>query len=92
MPTVRKKGIIMSNQHVQSYPQGFAQAQARLGTLRAVLSQRLARVGQALWKALEAGGRSRANREMLILAEQYRHTNPKLARELHSYVRGGSTY
>jgi hypothetical protein len=82
----------MSNQHVQSYPHGLAQTQARLGTLREVLSQRLARVGQAIWQGLEASGRSRANQEMLRLAEQYRHTNPKLARELRSYARGGSSY
>jgi hypothetical protein len=82
----------MSNQHVQSHPHVFAQAQPRLGTLRVVLLQRLAGIGKAIWKGLEASGRSRADRELIMLAERCRETNPKLARELRSYVRGGSTY
>jgi len=82
----------MSNQHIQTYPHGLAQAHARLVTLREVVAQRMARIGQATWQALEAGGRARANREMLMLAEQYRITNPKLSRELRSYVSGGSSY
>jgi hypothetical protein len=82
----------MSSQHVQPYPSGLPQVHARLGTLRAVLLNRLSRIGHTIWSGLEASGRSRANRELLALADQWRHTNPKLARELRSYVRGGSTY
>jgi predicted kinase len=64
----------------------------RLDTLRAVLSQRLARFGQAIWQALEAHGRRRSDRELRALAERWRVTNPKLARELKSYLNGGSSY
>jgi hypothetical protein len=80
----------MSNQYVQSQP-GSLQA-PRAGTLPTVLRQRMARIGQVIWQALEASGRSRADREMLALADHWQDSNPTLARELRSYVRGGSSY
>ena len=91
----------MSNQHIQSLPHGLSRAAAkaqpagpalRPGTLRAVVAQRFATVGRAIWHALEEHGRQRADRELLDLAERCRDSNPKLSRELRSYVRGGSTY
>jgi hypothetical protein len=80
----------MSNQYVQSQPHSIPAI--RIGTLANVLRQHLAKIGQFIWRALEVGGRSRADHEMLALADQWQNSNPKLARELRSYVRGGSTY
>jgi hypothetical protein len=82
----------MSNQYIQAALPGLTPARRPLGTLRTVLGDRLARVGHAIWQSLEEVGRRRSNREFLALAEHYQDVNPKLARELRSYARGGSTY
>ena len=82
----------MSSQHIQSMPQALPHTQARPGALRTVLAQRLSGFGKAIWRALEHHGRRRANRELLDLADRCRDANPKLSRELRSYVRGGSSY
>lgn len=52
----------------------------------------LTRMGRAVWLGLAAHGQQRARREMLMMADRYQRDNPKLARELRSYARGGSTY
>ena len=80
----------MSNQYAHAQPRSFPGA--RLEGLLTDLRQRLTSIGQAIWQALEASGRSRADLEMLQLADHWQDSNPKLARELRSYVRGGSTY
>jgi hypothetical protein len=82
----------MSSQHIQSFLPGLAPRAPRLGTLRAVLTDRVARIGQSVWRFLEAYGRQRSAHELLALADRWQGENPKLARELRSYVRGGSTY
>ena len=82
----------MSNQHIQRALPGMAPHAPRLGTLRDVLSQRIAGIGRAVWRFLEAYGEQRAGRELLILADRWQAQNPTLARELRSYVRGGSSY
>lgn len=64
----------------------------RLDALRGSVLDHLARIGRTLWSALEDYGRQRSAREMLALADRWQHAQPKLARELRSYVRGGSTY
>jgi hypothetical protein len=82
----------MSNQHIQATLPGMAPALRPLGSLRTVVGDRLARVGRAIWHALEDVGRQRSNREFLAMADRCQDVNPKLARELRAYVRGGSTY
>lgn len=82
----------MSNELTHSLPHTLRDARPRLGTLRAVAQDRLARAVLAVWQALEAIGARRANRELLALAARWEDVNPKLARELRSYVRGGSSY
>ena len=82
----------MSSQHVQASLPGMHSSSGQAASLRAVVLDRLARAGRAVWKALEAYGERRSERELLAQAEHLRHTNPTLARELRSYVRGGSSY
>lgn len=82
----------MSNELTHRFPPALRDAPPRLGTLRAVAQDRLARAGLAVWQTLEAIGARRAERELLALAARWEDVNPKLARELRSYVRGGSSY
>ena len=82
----------MSSQHIQASLPGMAPAQHRAGSLRAVIRHRLARVGHAIWDALEEHGKRRSDRELLAMADRCEAINPKRARELRSYVRGGSSY
>ena len=82
----------MSSQHIHAFVPGKAPQVRRAGSLRAVLGDRLARFGQAVWRFLEGYGRRRSARELLALADRWQHQQPKLARELRSYVRGGSSY
>lgn len=63
-----------------------------LRTQGVALRRGSAHIGRAIWRGLMAHGRQRAQREMLIVADRYQHDNPKLARELRSYARGGSSY
>ena len=42
----------------------------------------LRQIGAALWRTLEAMGRSRARRELFILADQWELTRPDLAQQL----------
>ena len=82
----------MSSQHIHAPLPGMNLSSGRAGSLRAVVLDRLTRAGHAVWRALEVQGARRANRELLTLADRCRDTNPKLSRELRSYVRGGSSY
>ena len=82
----------MSSQHIQAAMPGLLASYGHAASLRKVASDRLARFGRAVWQALEAYGERRADRELLALSETYRDINPKLSRELRSYVRGGSTF
>jgi hypothetical protein len=52
----------------------------------------LQRAAGVIWIAFEGRGHERSRRELLALADRYQHDQPKLARELRSYVRGGSSY
>ena len=82
----------MSNELTHRLPRTLRDPRPRLGTLRAVVQDRLARAVLAVWQALEANGARRADRDLLALAARWEDVNPKLARELRSYVRGGSSY
>lgn len=82
----------MSNALTHRLPRALHDAPPRLATLRVVVQDRLARAGLAVWQTLEAIGARRADRELLALAARLQDVNPKLARELRSYVRGGSSY
>ena len=82
----------MASQDLHSYLPGMAPPTPRLAPLRVVVRERLARWGGAVWRALEAVGQRRAERDLLALAERWQDINPTLARELRSYVRGGSSY
>jgi hypothetical protein len=86
------KGTTMSSQHIQAPLPGMGLSPDRAGSLRAVVLDRLARAGHVVWRALEAQGARRADRELLALADRCSGSNPKLSRELRSYVRGGSSY
>ena len=48
---------------------------------------RLARWGNAVWLALESVGRSRARRELLLLADRWQSTRPELAAQLRAASR-----
>ncbi|MES2956953.1 MAG: hypothetical protein V4792_02135 [Pseudomonadota bacterium] len=82
----------MSNQLAQTLAPALSPRLRQAGSLRAVVGQHLARAGRAVWLALEEVGQRRSDRELLALSRQWEHTNPTLARELRSYVRGGSSY
>jgi len=82
----------MSSQYIQRALPAMAPSAPRLGTLRDVMGQRLAAIGRAIWRFLEAWGEQRASRELLTLADRWQAQNPTLARELRSYARGGSSY
>jgi hypothetical protein len=47
------------------------------------------RIAVATWRVLESIGRSRANRELLDLADRYESLQPNLARELRAACRQG---
>lgn len=82
----------MAHLYPQTFPTGAAPAAPQLALLREVVQQRLALFGRALWQGLERQGQRRADRELTALAERWKAINPTLARELRSYVRGGSSY
>lgn len=52
--------------------------------LAAALHQRLRRVGLAIWRALEAHGRTRALRELHDMAARCEDHDPERARQLRS--------
>lgn len=44
----------------------------------------VARIGISVWKRLEAIGRARARRELMVLAALHESTQPELAKELRA--------
>ena len=48
-----------------------------------------ARAGNALWRALAAIGRARAQRHLLAFVDQCESQQPELAKELRAYARQG---
>jgi len=60
---------------------------ATVAAPRSVWLERLARVGRAIWSALEAEGQSRGRRELLAAAERYEDIQPELARSLRAAAR-----
>lgn len=84
----------MSNAHAQTLPPALTPSPVFqwLRTQGTATLDGLAHVGRAIWRGLAAQGQQRAQREMLMMADRCQRDNPKLARELRSYARGGSTY
>lgn len=82
----------MSSQHVQTLPGGFVSARQPLAGLRTVAMGRLAQAGRALLAYIEDHHQGRGDAALLAQAQRWEGTNPTLARELRSYVRGGSSY
>ena len=56
---------------------------AHIGVASAARS-RLARLGAAIWRAMQESGRARARSELLNLAEGCERSQPNLARELRA--------
>jgi hypothetical protein len=52
--------------------------------VRAGASSRLARLGSAIWRALEATGRARVRRQLLDFADRCESNQPELAKELRA--------
>jgi hypothetical protein len=46
-----------------------------------------ARIGNAVWHALQAAGQARARQELLRAAERYETTQPELAKQLRAASR-----
>jgi hypothetical protein len=82
----------MTSQHTQTLTRSMAQPVRRASSLRIALLDAASRAGRSIWLALEAHGRERSRHELLAIAERWQHDQPKLARELRSYLRGGSSY
>ena len=82
----------MSSQHIQRLPAGYAPARQPLAGLRTVALGRLAQAGRALRAYFEERAQGRADAALLAHAQRWQSTHPTLARELRSYVRGGSSY
>ena len=57
------------------------------GPARVTLRDALARIGRAVWRALEAHGRSRSRRELLYLADRWQANQPELAEEMRAASR-----
>jgi hypothetical protein len=47
------------------------------------------RAGAAVWRALQAAGHRRAERELFVLLEQWDITRPELAKEIRASLRRG---
>lgn len=56
-------------------------------TAQAAPPQRAAKFGATVWRFLENIGRSRARRELLLLADQWELTRPDLAAQLRETAR-----
>ena len=82
----------MSSQHIQQLPAGFAPARQPLAGLRTIALHRLAQAGRTLRACFEDRAQGRADAALLAQAQRWEATHPSLARELRSYVRGGSSY
>jgi len=53
------------------------------------LARWFGRVGAGLWRALEASGQARAQRQLLAFADQCEALQPELAKELRAASRQG---
>lgn len=53
------------------------------------LRRQFSRAGAAIWRALEAVGRARAQRSLLDLADEYEALQPAFAQELRAATRQG---
>ena len=82
----------MSTPHIQRLPAGFAPAHRPLAGLRTVAVNRLAQAGRNLRAFFEDRAQGRADAALLAHAQRCEAAHPSLARELRSYVRGGSSY
>lgn len=56
-------------------------------TLGSTMLAWAARVGSAIWRALEAQGRARARQELRRIADRYEASQPELAKELRTASR-----
>ena len=54
--------------------------------LGAAIRAWLVRAGHSIWRALEAHGRARAQRELRALADRYASTRPDLAKTLRAAI------
>lgn len=75
------------NTAVTSLP--LSPATSAAGSLGASLRRQFKQAGAAVWSALEAAGRVRAQRHLEELAAQYQALQPGLARELRTASRQG---
>ena len=82
----------MSIQHIQRLPAGFASSRPPRAGLRTVAVSRLAHAGRALRAYFREQAQGRADAALLAHAQRCETAHPTLARELRSYVRGGSSY
>jgi hypothetical protein len=81
----------MTSHDLQSLLPGMAPTTPHVALLRVVVFDHVAHWGHRVWRALEALGQRRAERELLALAERWKEINPALSRELRFCVRGGSS-
>jgi hypothetical protein len=62
----------------------FPRATGSTQTVGAAQPGPLRRFGMALWQALESVGRSRARRELALLADRWESARPELAAQLRT--------
>ena len=67
----------------------LSSATSAAGSLGASLRRQFKQGGAAVWSALEAVGRVRAQRHLAVLADQHEALQPELARELRAASRQG---
>jgi hypothetical protein len=75
------------NTAVTSLPMTSAAAAA--ASTGAGLRRQFKQAGAAIWRALEAAGRARAQRHLLAFADQCEALQPELAKELRAASRQG---
>ncbi len=66
---------------------GISSGAATHGPAHLTWRDMLARIGRAVWRALEAHGRSRGRRELLYLADRWQANQPQLAGEMRAASR-----
>ncbi len=82
----------MSSLLIQRLPSGYAPLQQPLAGLRTVALNRLSRTARSWLAYFVERAQGRADSVLLAHADRHAATHPKLARELRSHVRGGSSY
>ncbi|CAM5788457.1 hypothetical protein [Rhizobacter fulvus] len=75
------------NTAVTSLP--ITSAAADTASTGAGLRRQFKQAGAAIWRALEAAGRARAQRHLLAFADQCEALQPELAKELRAASRQG---